>query len=538
VTRSVDGLVVDDPLFGRQWGFAQIHAPQAWAATMGSASVRVAVLDTGVDLEHPDLAPNLAAGYDYVDHDPFPYDESEDGHGTHIAGVIGAVADNGVGVAGLNWQAQMVPMRTFDADGNGDVSAGVEAIVTAVSGGARVVNLSFSGSEFSDAEYDAINAAPTTLFVASAGNRGLNVDRAPAYPCAYDLPNVLCVTASGYGDSLPTWASFGAHAVDIAAPGVDIYSTLPNRSWGFRSGVSMAVPHVTGAAALLLTERPGAYPADLVAALLDSATPAPAFTGRTVSSGRLDVAGAMRALEENKTPSGPRPEPTPVVTPTPTPTATPSPQERSPSDQPTKPTERFDAGAGEPAKLKVRRASVKHGLLDVTAEITRRATGTVGVSFTAKGRTTRVRARIGEGGKIHFVYQLPKAGLVDGGLLTLTWEGSRTVRPATVRLRAADRPAGLRRGAISLRAGVMTVAGTISPTARGVVRLQLEYVDAGQVRTATYAARIVNGRWTLTSPVPAAARTGGYLTIQYTGLADAPGGPLRGEQDAKQLTGG
>ena len=517
---------VDDTRFDFQWGFQQISAPEAWDVTVGSDQVKVAVLDTGADLDHPDLVANLVSGWDFVDQDPFPYDDSDDGHGTHVAGVIGAGADNGLGVAGLNWHVQLMPLRTLGADGRGTVSSEVEAIAYGAQRGVKVVNMSFAGDDFSHAEYDAIKAARDTLFVVASGNEYGDNDRVPAYPCNYELDNVVCVTASGTLDTRPVWANVGARSVDLAAPGVAIYSTLPGGHWGYMYGTSMAAPHVAGAAALLAAEEPRAWPEDMASALTRSADHVPAFAHNTVSGGRLNVAAALDAVVPTVRPPEPSPTATPVpsVEPIPTVVAPPLP---APAPPP---------GVADPAKLKVKRASVANGRLELLAEITRRAMGSVVVSFRGGGKTTRLQVPIAAGGKIRVSQPLAKR--VDGGILTLSWAGSSTVRPAAVRLRAAAGPALLRRGATRLRAGVMSVEGTISRRARGSVRLSLEYVDGGQVRTATYSARISGGRWRFSGRVPDAARHGGYLTIQFTGYAGAPGGALRGEQDAKQLAGG
>ena len=530
--RLTSALHVDDSLFVFQWGLQRIHAPAAWDVTVGSSSVRVAVLDSGVDLDHPDLATNLAAGYDFVDHDPFPYDGDAEGHGTHVAGIIGAVSDNRLGVAGLNWHVAMVPMRILDDTGHGVVSSEVEAIAAAVSGGARVVNMSYTGHDFSTAEYDAIKAARDTLFVAAAGNGSADNDRNPSYPCAYELPNVLCVTASSFIDMLPAWANVGARSVDLAAPGESIYSTLPHGLWGYMDGTSMAAPYVTGAAALLLAKAPTARPEDLSAALRGTADPVPAFAGRTTTGGRLNVAAALNAIVATPKPPDPEPTPTPTVDPSPTP---------PPGDDPVVDpwTPGTPSALAQPAQLAVRRATVEHGRLRVLAGMTKLAAnaGNIGLTFRANGNTTRLQVRVAAGGKIDVVYQLPNSRHVEGGMLTLTWAGTSTVRPATVQVRAAKRRAALRHATTTLRAGVITATGTISTAARGRVGLSLEYVDGAQVRTAQFSARIAKGRWKLSAPVPPAARAGGFLTTRFAGDAGAKGGALRGEQDVRQLIG-
>jgi thermitase len=518
-------LETRDPSYSLQWGFEQISARQAWDVTTGDGEVLVAVLDSGVDLDHPDLAGNLVAGYDFVDEDDTPEDTI--GHGSHIAGVIGAVTDNQLGVAGLNWQVQVMPLRVINSLGNGYTTVEIPAIVRASQAGARVVNMSYSSAQFSAAERDAIAAAPDTLFVAAAGNDGTDNDRFPQYPCAYDLPNILCVTASARNDVRPDWANTGPSSVDLAAPGAGIWSTFSDSRWAYDSGTSMATAFVSGTAALLLARERDARPEDLASAILGTVDLADAFKGVTLTGGRLNAAAAMSVVAATPKPAR-TPTPTPTLgPPEPTPTPVLPSAEATPSPNPPAP---------EPAKLKVRRAGIRNGQLELVAEITRRATGVVAIDYRSNGRTTRAQARIGQG-RVRVNVPLPKAQRHDSGIVTLTWAGSSSVRAASVRLRAANQPAALRRGTVQLRAGVLQVDGTISKRARGGVRLELSYAEGAGVRSVEFNARIRNGRWKLSAPVPVPARAGGYLTIQFTGYEDAPGGAMRGEQDAKQVTG-
>jgi subtilisin family serine protease len=495
-----------DPFFPFQWALTRIDAPAAWDTTTGSAQVLVAVADSGADLDHPDLAGNLVAGWDFADDDPNPQDEDPNGHGTHVAGIIGAAGDDGTGVAGVAWTTRVMPVRVLGADGRVRVSDAIRASEWAARAGARIVNLSFGGPTASSAERDALAAAPDVLFVAAAGNDG---DDQPDYPCAYDLPNVVCVTASDAADGRPAFANVGAHSVDLAAPGTVIFGPIPDDRWGTLSGTSMAAPHVAGTAALLLAREPAARPEDLIAALVGTAAPAPAFAGLTVSGGRLDASAALHAVRA-----------TPSPAPSPTPTAAP-PVVSAP------PPPAAPAAVPPPAKLKVRRAGVRDGRLDVLARITRAAHGRVEVAYRARGRTVRFTAPI-EHGRIRFAHRLPRAQRRGSGIVTLHWPGSDAARPATVRLRAATQRARLRRESASLRDGRLVVSGRISSRARGVVRLRLGYVDGGAVAYRSYAAAIDRGRWRLA--VPATARDG-YLSIQFTGYRGARGGPMRGEQD-------
>ncbi len=510
-----------DPFFGSQWALPRIGAPAAWDTTTGSAQVLVAVADTGADLDHPDLAANLVDGWDFADGDPLPDDEASDGHGTHVAGIIGARGDDDAGVAGVTWTTRLMPLRVLDADGSGRVSDAIRSYAHAARSGARVVNLSFAGRTPSSAERDALAAAPDVLFVAAAGNDG---DDEPAYPCAYELPNVLCVTASDAADGRPAFANVGARGVDLAAPGTAIAGPVPDDAWAMLSGTSMAAPHVAGAAALLLAREPSARPEDVIAALIGTAAPAPAFTGLTVSGGRLDVAAALDAVRATPAPAPAPPPPAPpaVVTP-PAPPAVVTP----PTPPAVVPPAARPAAPAPPAKLKVRRVGVRGGRLDVLASITRAARGRVEVAYRARGRTVRFTTPI-ENGRIRFAHRLPRSQRQGSGIMALTWHGSDAARPATVRLRAAAQRARLRRQSASLRDGRLRVSGRISSRARGVVRLRLAYVDDGAVAYRSFSAAIDDGRWRLQSAVPA---RDGYLSVQFTGYRGARGGPMRGEQD-------
>jgi subtilisin family serine protease len=258
----------NDSRFGELWGMnntgqsvnghpagqpdADIDAPEAWDLTTGSAAIKVAVLDTGVALDHPDLAPNIwtnpgevpgngkdddgngfvddVHGWDFADGSNNPQDEN--GHGSHVAGTIGAAGNNdaaGAGptdVVGVNWHVALMPVRILAADGTGFVSDEVSGINYAMQNGARVVNMSFGHPDFSQAEHDAIAAATNTLFVTAAGNDMLSVDTNPTYPCSLGLPNMLCVAATRGDDRLASFSNYG-NTVDIAAPGLDVLSTYP-----------------------------------------------------------------------------------------------------------------------------------------------------------------------------------------------------------------------------------------------------------------------------------------------------------------------
>ena len=269
-----------DPLAELEWGLentaqsvwghrgtidADIDASGAWAITRG-AGATVAVVDSGVDLAHPDLQARLLPGYDWVDDDALPQDAH--GHGTHVAGTV-AAAENGLGVVGVAPEADVIPLRVLGANGSGWGSDVAAAFDWAGDRGVRVVNASLGSDGITTAERQAIRDHPETLYVVAAGNDGENVDSTAHYPCAYTEANVLCVGATDSDDEIAGFSNYGATAVDLFAPGVRIASTYPT---GFGSdldfyfdtgdgyemldGTSMATPHVAGAAALVVAHHP------------------------------------------------------------------------------------------------------------------------------------------------------------------------------------------------------------------------------------------------------------------------------------------
>ncbi|MEX2196160.1 MAG: S8 family serine peptidase [Thermoleophilaceae bacterium] len=219
----------DDPLFGDLWGLPAIGAPAAWDVTTGDSSVVVGVVDTGIAPDHPDLSAHLVAGKDFVHDDDLPGDL--DGHGTHVAGTIGAIGNNGTGVTGVAQQVGLMPLRVLDHTGSGSWADVAEAFTYAASQGVKIVNASLGGG-YSSTVRAAVENAPGTLFVVAAGNDGFDVDAAGnhAYPCELDSPNVLCVAASDHADARASFSNWGATSVDIAAPGLGTKSTYPGVS--------------------------------------------------------------------------------------------------------------------------------------------------------------------------------------------------------------------------------------------------------------------------------------------------------------------
>jgi subtilisin family serine protease len=241
--------IPSDPSFGLLWGLnqpsdADIDAPEAWDVETGDPSVIVAVVDSGVAYGHPDIAPNMwpGIGYDFVEEDNTPFDYN--GHGTHVAGTIGAQGNNSLGVTGVNWDVSIMALRAGGPSGSLEVTDIVEAFNYACANGARIVNGSFGGTGVSQTMYDAIVApgCANTLFVFAAGNDGEDNDNVPHYPCNYHRPgiygvgaaNIVCVAATNEGDLVTDFSNYGDQSVHLAAPGQDILSTWPayQTIWG------------------------------------------------------------------------------------------------------------------------------------------------------------------------------------------------------------------------------------------------------------------------------------------------------------------
>jgi subtilisin family serine protease len=330
--------VPNDPDFSQLYGLnntgqtggvfdADIDATEAWDTFTGSYDSVIAVIDTGIDYTHPDLAANIWTnpgeiagngldddgngfvddihGYDFINNDGDPMDDNA--HGTHVAGTIGAVGNNGVGVVGVNWNSSIMALKFLDADGSGYTSGAVAAINyatmmrTQYGINVRVTNNSWGGSGFSQSLYNAIvaSSAADMLFIAAAGNSNSNNDSSPSYPASYDLDNIISVAATDAGDNLAWFSSYGKTTVDLAAPGVGVLSTVPGNGYSSFSGTSMATPHVAGVAALAFGYAPDATARQVKDAILAGVDPVSSLANITVTGGRLNAASTLLALDGN-----------------------------------------------------------------------------------------------------------------------------------------------------------------------------------------------------------------------------------------------
>lgn len=301
---------------------ADIDAPEAWSTLHSAESVIVAVVDSGIRYTHEDLAGNLwtnpgeiagngkdddgnrivddVHGMNAIDDSGDPLDDN--GHGTHVAGTIGGIGDNGKGVVGVAWTVQIMALKFMDSGGSGYVSDAIQCIDYARAHGANVINASWGGPDFSLSLQSAIDKLRQDgiIFVAAAGNDSTDNDNQPTYPACFDLDNIITVAASTRTDALADYSNYGANSVDLAAPGSSIYScwNQGDSSYAYSSGTSMATPHVTGAMALLKARFPDLSYRELIARLLDHVDPVSSFAGKCVTGGRLNLEKALGSAVE------------------------------------------------------------------------------------------------------------------------------------------------------------------------------------------------------------------------------------------------
>jgi thermitase len=309
----------DDPFYLRQYalqpGPGGVSAPLAW--DQRTQCSLVAVLDSGVQYDHPDLKGNVWHNGDekkgngkdddkngYVD-DYYGADVRDakgsggdtEGHGSHVAGIIGADGDNATGVAGACWSGSIMPVAFMDSRGRGSTSDAVTGLDYAVHEKASIINCSFGSSSKSKALEDAVKHAKDkgVLLVVAAGNDGVNVESKPTYPASYTLGNILTVAATTSADGLASFSNYGSKSVDVAAPGDSIYSTYPKSNYKALSGTSMAAPLVAAAAAMLRAQDSKLSYSDLRSLLKASVDPLPALKGKVATGGRLNIARALES---------------------------------------------------------------------------------------------------------------------------------------------------------------------------------------------------------------------------------------------------
>jgi thermitase len=317
-------LVPNDPDYAKTWGLkndnqsgVDINVEKAWDITTGSDDVVVAIIDSGADLNHPELRDNIwvnekelngkpgvdddgngyiddVHGYNFAEDKPEPIDDN--GHGSHVAGVIAAKGNNGEGLAGINWNVKIMPLKFITKEGTGSAESAIKAIDYAISKNVKIISNSWGGSGASLALKEAVQRAADhgILFIASAGNNGLDNDTSPHYPSNFYLPNIISVAALGKDGALPDFSNYGLTRVNVAAPGVEIYSTYKDGGYETMSGTSMATPHVAGVAALVLAAHPKFSLSELREKMMSSVKSLDSLKGKISTGGMIDAFKAVQ----------------------------------------------------------------------------------------------------------------------------------------------------------------------------------------------------------------------------------------------------
>jgi uncharacterized repeat protein (TIGR02543 family) len=310
--------VPDDTYYKKYlYGMEKISAPEAWDTTTGSKDIVIGIIDTGIDYTHEDLAANM-----WVNEDEIPnngIDDDNDGyiddyygwnfayntsdpmddnyHGTHVASTAGAVGNNGTGVAGVSWNVSLMAIKVLDSDGSGYTSNIILGIEYAGQMGVYITNNSYSTTSYSQAEKDVINKYSDRLFVAAAGNSGVNNNYTPDYPASFDCDNIISVAASDADDKCADFSNYGLGTVDIFAPGDSILGAYPGNKYALLDGTSMASPHVAGAAALIKSVHPDYTTEQLKEAILEQSDKIPDLAPYVKYGARLNVAKALESVE-------------------------------------------------------------------------------------------------------------------------------------------------------------------------------------------------------------------------------------------------
>ena len=315
VVHALDTLP-DDPLLSQLYGMDQIRAPLAWDTHVGEQTFSIAIIDTGVDYGHEDLVSNVWTnageipgngvdddgngyvddmhGWDFYNNDNDPMDDNS--HGTHCAGTLGGQGNNGIGVVGVNWNCRIVGVKFLGGGGSGTIEGAIGAVQYCAANQFKVSNNSWgAGGDTGQSLKDAIQAAGDEfghVFIAAAGNGGYN---GAIYPGAYDCSNIICVGATNSSEAMAGFSQYHVVEVDLAAPGVDVLSTVPGNGYASKSGTSMSTPHVAGAVGLVASLIPEASAEHIKSLILDTARAIPSWTGYSVTGGVLDVAAAVDA---------------------------------------------------------------------------------------------------------------------------------------------------------------------------------------------------------------------------------------------------
>lgn len=321
----------NDPAINQAWGLKKADAARAWSLTKGSREIVVAVIDTGIDIKHEDLKENLwknpgETGVDAMGRDKASNGIDDDGngfvddiygwnfvsnnnrlddnhgHGTHIAGIIGASAGNGKGIIGIAPEVSIMTLKYYDpkVPGADNLKNTVASIKYAVKMGANIINYSGGGTEFSQEEHDAIKEAEAKgiLFVAAAGNERSNSDQFHYYPADYELSNIISVTAIDQSTEVLSSSNYGTLTVDIAAPGQNILSCLPGSAYGYMTGTSQATAFVTGAAALVMAHKQSFKADDVKKYVINTGDAFQQLLGKTKTARKLNLFKALAVLDQ------------------------------------------------------------------------------------------------------------------------------------------------------------------------------------------------------------------------------------------------
>jgi thermitase len=323
IAEALNPFTPNDPGFVNQWGMTKVKGPEAWDLATGSSLLKIAILDTGIDKDHEDLVGKVDVWKNFTSSST---GDDLYGHGTHVAGIAAAATNNGVGVAGLGFNSHLLSVKVLNDSGSGYYSWVANGIKWAADNGAKVINLSLGGRSASTTLKNAIDYAWSKGVVLScaAGNSG---NKSPTYPAYYK--NCIAVAATDENDQKGSFSSYGTW-VEVAAPGVNIYSTWKDNIYKYGSGTSMATPHVSGLAGLLFGTDPTLTGSE-VRSLIENNADKISGTGTYWTKGRINAYESVAAIPGIALPS-PTPTPTPSPSPSPSPTPSPSP---SPSPSPT-----------------------------------------------------------------------------------------------------------------------------------------------------------------------------------------------------------